>query len=302
MANPPNHSNPQSKWCPQNPSHISPRRHSSGVNGAVEQPDPLQPGHVTLVGAGPGHPDYLTLKGLRALETADVVVYDALLDTSFPSLFPPSAQSFYVGKRCGKHYSSQAEINALLIEQARLGHHVARLKGGDPYVFGRGGEEVLALRQAGIEVSVVPGVSSLNGVGALASIPLTHRGISRKVMFLECHAATLYQQPWDELARFDGTLVLFMSTKTIGTICGLLIDHGMGGQIPLALVENASFPTETVTLSSVGAVARGGLKPKTTGPGLIYIGEVVGLHYALTGEEPVSSVPLSGLSSTAGMS
>jgi uroporphyrin-III C-methyltransferase len=235
-------------------------------------------GHVTLVGAGPGHPDYLTLRGLREIDAADVIVYDALIDDSFKTLFPASAELFFVGKRCGQHYQTQEQINQLLVMQALQGNRIVRLKGGDPFLFGRGGEEWLALTEAGVSVSVIPGVSSLNAAAALASIPLTHREVSGKVMFIECHAGNLTRQDWEGIARFDGTLVLFMAKKTITDVACRILEYKGRDGTPVALIENASLPSQTITLSTLQALANYSGSPwKTDGPGLVYIGNVVGL-------------------------
>jgi len=238
----------------------------------------MKKGTVTLVGAGPGHPDYLTLKGLRALESADVIVYDALIDASFKFLFPKSAKLFFVGKRCDRHYRTQKQINQLLVAQASQGKHVVRLKGGDPFLYGRGGEEWFALTLAGIPVEVVPGVSTLNAAGGLTGIPLTHRGVANKVMFLECHTQSLPEHDWQHIAAFDGTLVLFMAKQTIRDVAGILLAYGAAGSQSVALIENASLPDQVLTFSTLKALAEQIETPwKTSGPGLVYIGKVVDL-------------------------
>lgn len=234
-------------------------------------------GKVSLVGAGPGHPDYLTLKGLRVLQAADVVVHDALLDKSFSELFPKEAQILFVGKRAGKHSIKQPDLNALLIDLAWQGKQVVRLKGGDPFVFGRGGEEWLALSQAGVTVEVVPGVSALSAVAACGGLPLTHRGLSNKVLLLEGHETTLARHDWQHLAQFDGTLALFMATLTIQYIAQQLLAAGKNAYTPVALIENGGLKTQQVQVTTLAEVAERGFCKRSTGPGMVYIGEVVSL-------------------------
>jgi len=238
----------------------------------------LQRGFVWLVGAGPGHPDFLTLRGLRALQRAEVILYDALLDEAYFELFPAQAEAVFVGKRAGDHALTQAEINALLIAQAREGKKVVRLKGGDPFLFGRGGEEGLALREAGLPFEVVPGVSALNGVAGVAGIPLTHRGLSREVRILEGHGLLNEARDWDEQARFQGTTVLFMATGQLPAIARQLLAHGADPSLPLALVENGCSPRQTVRVATLADAAALRLMPCTDGPGIAYLGPVVALQ------------------------
>lgn len=236
-------------------------------------------GKVWLVGAGPGHPDYMTMKGLKVLQQADVIVYDALLDGSFQTLFPEQAEKVFVGKRCGRHCTTQAEINRLLIEPALQGKTVVRLKGGDPYLFGRGGEEWLAVTQAGIDVTVVPGVSALTAAGGLAGIPLTHRALVNRVMILECHPDSLDTHPWHDIAKFDGTIVIFMGTRSAQAIARRLILAGADKNLPIALVGNVSLATEDLWRSTLSQVATEGFPvhpPETVG--IIYIGPTVNLY------------------------
>ncbi len=241
-----------------------------------------QNGTVILVGAGPGHPDYLTVRGLRELQAADVIVYDALLDQSFKFLFPKKAEKIFAGKRAGKHKLTQDQINALLIQKARQGKRVVRLKGGDPLLYGRGGEEWLTLAEAGIRVEVVPGVSALGAAGGLSGIPLTHRGVANAVMVLECHRESLESFDWQKVAgfveSFDGTLAIFMGTRVIQEIARRLLENGANQNHAVALVENGSMINQAVSLSTLGEVAERGLPARTGGPGIIYIGETVHLR------------------------
>ncbi len=235
-------------------------------------------GFVTLVGAGPGHPDFLTLRGLRALQVAEVILYDALLDEAFLELFPADAEAVFVGKRAGDHALSQDEINALLIAKARAGRKVVRLKGGDPFLFGRGGEEALALRDARLPFEVVPGLSALNGVAGAAGIPLTHRGLAREVRILEGHGLLHEPRDWDEQARFRGTTVLFMATGQLPAIARKLLAHGADPALPIALVENGCSPRQRVRVATLADAAAHRMAMCSDGPGIVYLGPVIALQ------------------------
>lgn len=246
---------------------------------------PPAAGRVTIVGAGPGHPDFLTRKGERVLREAEVVAYDALLDQSFKFLFPQKAFKLFVGKRCGRHTLAQEDIHRLMIRHARQGKRVVRLKGGDPFVYGRGAEEWLALNAAGIAVDIIPGVSSLQAAGALAGIPLTHRGQANSVLALEGQCETFEPWHWRLIANavihLDLTLAIFMATRRIAAIAGHLLEHGVSPKTLVALVENASLATQTTRVVSLGRAAAGDLAPATDGPGLLYIGGGVDLRETL---------------------
>lgn len=237
-----------------------------------ESVSPHQPALVSLIGAGPGHPDLLTLRGLRALEAADVVLYDALLDPGFAALFKPGALAIPAGKRCGGLGTTQAEIHDLLLEHAWAGRRVARLKGGDPLLFGRGGEEAQFLDTAGIPFELIPGVSALQGAAAAAGIPLTHRGISREIRVLEGHHLLQSGTDWPELARSKATLAIFMGTRTLKAVARHLLEHGADPALPVALVERASWPGQRTTVSSLRLAAEDHLCPLTDGPGLVFMG------------------------------
>jgi uroporphyrin-III C-methyltransferase len=247
---------------------------------------PLQRGFAWLVGAGPGHPDFLTLRGLRALEGAEVVLYDALLDEAFFALFPAAAEAVFVGKRAGDHALSQEAINALLVAKVRAGKKVVRLKGGDPYLYGRGGEEALALRTAGLPFEVIPGLSALNGVAGAAGIPLTHRGLAREVRILEGQSLLGEDRDWGELARFQGTLVLFMATGPLARIARRLLAHGADPGTPLALVEDGCTPRQRCRQATLADAAAMRMPSGSDGPGLVVLGPTVAL-------QPLLANPLS---------
>ncbi len=242
-------------------------------------------GFVSLVGAGPGDPDLITVKGLRRLRAADVVVYDALANAELLRECRAGAELIYAGKRAGEHHCSQASINALLIERARAGRQVVRLKGGDPFVFGRGGEEAAALAEAGVAWEVVPGVTSAIGVPAYAGIPVTHRAAASSVAFVTGHEdpdrpATRIH--WQALAQGVDTLVFLMAVGRLAPIAARLIEHGRPATTPAAVIRGGTTPdqeTVTGTLETIAAeVARAGL----TAPATLVVGEVVRLREQLS--------------------
>ncbi len=238
-------------------------------------------GIVYLVGAGPGDPGLLTLRGRAVLASADVVVYDALLSPRLLRHAPADAERVYVGKRSDRHTLPQDEINALLVARARAGQTVVRLKGGDPFVFGRGGEEAVALADAGVRFEVVPGVTA--GVAALAyaGIPATHRDHASALGLVTGHAAAdKADDPldWPALARWPGTLVFFMGVANLPRICASLIDAGMDAGTPAAAVRWGTTPRQTTVAGTLATLpdraAEAGLKP----PAVIVVGGVVGLR------------------------
>jgi uroporphyrin-III C-methyltransferase len=242
---------------------------------SLPQPPPAPVGFVSLVGAGPGSPDLLTLRGLRALERADVILADALLEPGFAALYPAEARVFTVGRRCGAPGVGQALIHDLLLGFARAGCRVVRLKGGDPLLFGRGSEEARVLEDAGIPFELIPGVSALQGAAAASGIPLTHRGVAREVRILEGHGLLDGPADWDGLARGGATLVLFMGTRTLAAVARRLLEHGAAPDTPLALVERAFCAGQTTTIATLAQAALGRVVPRTDGPGLVTIGAVV---------------------------
>lgn len=244
----------------------------------------LGQGFVALVGAGPGDPDLLTVKGLRRLRTADVVVYDALVNTDLLRECREEAELIYVGKRAGAAVHSQAAINTLLIEKARAGLHVVRLKGGDPFVFGRGGEEAAALQAAGIAWEVVPGITSAIGVPAYAGIPVTHREYASSLAIVTGHEDPEREESridWQALAQGIDTLVFLMGVGRLAHIATQLIAHGRASETPAAVIRWGTTPeqeTVTGTLATIAAeVVRAGL----TAPATLVVGEVVRLREQL---------------------
>lgn len=242
-------------------------------------------GRVTLVGGGPGDPELLTLKAARALGAARLVLYDHLVSAEVLGLLPRDAERIYVGKEAAHHSLAQRDIIALMIRLAREGRSLVRLKGGDPYIFGRGGEEAAALVAAGVPVDVVPGISAAQGASACAGIPLTHRDHADSVVYVSGHARedgqARAETDWAALARPRQTVVVYMGVGQMEAICATLARHGLPADTPAALVRNATLPdqhTLTGTLATLPALARAqGLRP----PALLIIGQVVQLHTQL---------------------
>jgi uroporphyrinogen III methyltransferase/synthase len=241
-------------------------------------------GKVYLVGAGPGDPGLLTIKARDLISAADCVVYDYLVNPEMLAHAKPRAELIYAGKRCGKCAMKQEEINHLLVAKASEHPMVVRLKGGDPFVFGRGGEEAEALTDAGVEWEIVPGVTAGAAVAAYAGIPLTHRGLSRSVAFVTGHEDPNKDSPltnWEQLALGVDTLVLFMSVNRIGEIAERLIRHGRRPGTPVAVICRGTYDSQQThesTLAEVGQlVARRHLRP----PAIIVVGEVVRLRERL---------------------
>jgi uroporphyrin-III C-methyltransferase len=232
-------------------------------------------GFVSLVGAGPGDPDYLTVKGARVIAAAEVIVYDALISDAFLALFPKDAEIHYVGKRAGRHSVTQEEIIAILLDAARRGRRVVRLKGGDPGLFSRGGEEILALQQAGIDFEIVPGVSSLLAGAAMASFSLTVRGLSNRLVVFDGHALRREDFDFRPLLAHQGTTVVLMGSREIERLAQGLLGVGAEPDLPIALVESATFPDQHVSLATLAEAAQGRLVPVTDGPGIIYVGRAV---------------------------
>ena len=236
-------------------------------------------GVVWLVGAGPGDPDLLTVKALRLLQGADVVVHDRLAPRAVLDLASPAARMIDVGKRKSHHTLPQDDINLLLVALAREGLTVVRLKGGDPFMFGRGGEELAVLRAHGVEAHVVPGVTAALAAG----VPLTHRGLAQAVTFVTGHAAFGADPDldWASLAKANQTVVIYMGVSTAPKIAARLIEAGRAGSTPALVIENASLASERripTTLATLGGDAAG-----LEGPALLVIGEVAALDFAKDG-------------------
>jgi uroporphyrin-III C-methyltransferase/precorrin-2 dehydrogenase/sirohydrochlorin ferrochelatase len=251
-------------------------------------------GFVSLVGAGPGDPDLMTVKAVRRLQQADLVLYDALVTPKMLAL-APRAQRFFVGKRARRKAVSQETIHQLMIRAARRGRRVVRLKAGDPFVLGRGGEEALALRAAGIPFEVVPGVSSAIAAPGLAGIPVTHRGLSSGFAVVSGHAEEAYRPMLEAIRPNSLTLVVLMGIATRAALARFLIERGWRPATPAAIVSAASTPqmtTWTGRLDELGTTGPG--KTQTTvwadPPGTIVIGDVVSLRAIIAEKEPSSTL------------
>lgn len=236
-------------------------------------------GRVTLVGAGPGAADLITVRGQAALQQADVVVYDDLVNTDLLAHCPAEAKRIYVGKRAGVHYVPQEETSRILVEEARKGLHVVRLKGGDPLIFGRGGEEIAALTAAGIPSEVVPGVTAAIAAGASIGVPLTHREHASAVVFVtghECAGKTAERATvdWAALAKTGATLCIYMGVRRLPDIAEKLQAGGLSGLTPVAVVANATLPTQALHVTTLAAAPLLGETLKGQ-PALIIVGEVV---------------------------
>lgn len=243
--------------------------------------EPRPGGAVWLVGAGPGDPDLLTVKAVKALARADVVVHDGLVSPAIIDLAPRSARRICVAKRKGRPSHAQGDIDRLLVALALQGLTVIRLKGGDPFLFGRGGEELAACRAAGVECHVVPGVTAALAAAAGAGAPLTYRGAAQAVTFVTGHAAAGAEPDldWASLARANQTVVVYMGLSTAAAIAARLIAAGRAPSTPALIVENASLAGERrviTILSELGAAAAG-----LTGPALLMVGEAMALAETL---------------------
>lgn len=234
-------------------------------------------GLVSLVGAGPGDADLLTLKALRVIEQADLIVYDNLVSEQIRSLFPATSEQVYVGKMKGLHTLTQCEINQLLIKKALQGLNVCRLKGGDAFVFGRGGEEMLALKAQGIQVEIVPGITAASGCSSYAGIPLTHRGIAQGCTFVTAHAEKELSIKWQALANLDHTLVFYMGLSKAELIETQLVKGGLDPHTPVAFIENGCCPEQRVITGTLEQLASLVNKHQIKSPSLIMVGKVVAL-------------------------
>ena len=237
-------------------------------------------GNVYLVGAGPGDPDLITVKGFKCLQAAQVVIYDRLINPALLDFVQPWAEKIYAGKEPQRHRLSQEAINELLIDQARQGKTVVRLKGGDPFVFGRGGEECLALVQAHIPFEVVPGISSAIAVPAYAGIPVTHRHIAQSFTVVTGHTASdPFGPDWDDLPQ-KGTLVILMGVRHLPQITEKLIENGRQPQTPAATIRQGTLPKQEVVVGTLADIASKAkhLRP----PAITVIGEVVALQEKLS--------------------
>ena len=256
-------------------------------------------GEVWLVGAGPGDPDLLTVKAFRLIGSADVIVHDGLVSQAILDLAPHKARRISVAKRRSRHAYAQDEINRLLVAFAREGLTVVRLKGGDPFIFGRGGEELLACREAGVACHVVPGVTTALAAAAAAGGPLTHRGSAQAVIFVTGHAKSgeAPDLDWPSLARPNQTLVIYMGLANAGEIADRLTRAGRAVETPALVVENVSLPQEkrvATTLGDLGAATSG-----LSGPAILIVGEAMALAQAAVAQE-AGSLALDGAAKRGG--
>jgi len=248
-------------------------------------------GRVSLVGAGPGDPELLTVKALRLLQSADAVLYDELVSPEILKLIPASTRLHNVGKRCGTKKIQQEEINFLMIALADSGLQVVRLKSGDPMIFGRAGEEIEALRKSDIPYQVVPGVTSALGAAAAAQIPLTHRNASSALVLITAHqAADSDESDWSKLVGSGATVVIYMPGRHYAQIADKLKAAGLSGDTPCAIISRATAPDQRTVLASIDQLQ---LSPRLSAPTLLVIGEVV--RFAVDGEIPISPEVISAL-------
>ena len=263
------------------------------LNEPLKFREPVSAARVTLVGAGPGDPELLTLKAAKALRAARLVLYDHLVGKEVLELVPKGADRIYVGKESGQHTLTQEGIIELMIRLARAGKPVLRLKGGDPFIFGRGGEEVQALAAHGIPFEVIPGISAAQGAAACAGIPLTHRDHAGTLVFVTGHPcsgstgqggkrdARSVDLDWPMLARPHQTVVIYMGVAGLPQICEQLIAHGLSPDTPAALIERATLPQQRSVVGSVQMLPTLALIHGVQAPALVIIGSVVGLHEQL---------------------
>lgn len=239
-------------------------------------------GEVTLVGAGPGDPGLLTLRALRAMQNADVILYDRLVSAEVLDLARRDAERIYVGKAPGSHHVSQEETNALLVKLAKEGKRVCRLKGGDPFIFGRGGEELEALAAEGIRFEVVPGVTAAAGCAAYAGIPLTHRDYAQALTFVTGHCKGEADNiDWSALSRPGHTVVFYMGLNQLENIVARLREHGVPETRAVAIVEQGTRPTQRVLTATLSNLVHQAAEARVESPALLIVGEVARLHEAL---------------------
>lgn len=230
---------------------------------------------VQLVGAGPGDPELLTVKAVRAIEQAEVIVYDNLVSKAIRALFPASANTIYVGKAKACHSATQQEINQMLVGLAQQGKRVCRVKGGDAFVFGRGGEEMLELAKYGIGCDVIPGITAASGCTTYANMPLTHRGLTQGCTFITAHAGKELEHNWQALASLNQTLVVYMGVSQCELVVDALTLNGMSPHTPAAFIEKGCTQEQRVITTTLGELCEIRDKHQVVSPALIVIGEVV---------------------------
>ncbi|MEZ9831966.1 uroporphyrinogen-III C-methyltransferase [Vibrio breoganii] len=232
-------------------------------------------GRVTLVGAGPGDPDLLTVKASRAIQQARFIMYDNLVSHEIRALFPEGAEKVFVGKSKGMHCATQDQINTLLLNAALEGKDVCRVKGGDSFVFGRGGEEMLMLAKQGVEVDVIPGITAASGCTSYADIPLTHRGLAQGCTFVTAHADKELDINWDALAQLKQTLVFYMGLSKTDMLVEKLTKGGLSENTPVAFIENGCTLKQRVLIGKLHQLTSLKQQHQIQSPALIVVGEVV---------------------------
>ncbi len=250
---------------------------STNVLNNINRKSTLQAGEVALVGSGPGDAELLTIRALRFIEQADVAIYDRLVSDEIMALLPAECERFYVGKEQAKHCVPQGKINELLVQYAQQGRKVLRLKGGDPFIFGRGGEEAEFLLENGISCHVCPGITAASGCTTYAGIPLTHRGVAQGCTFITGHMQNDGQLnlPWQSLSCATQTVVFYMGINTLPSITEQLIKHGRDANTPAALIRKGTQPDQQIFRGDLSTLADLVTQHNITPPTLIVIGDVV---------------------------
>jgi len=240
-------------------------------------------GHVSIIGAGPGDPELLTVKAMRAIEAADVIMYDRLVNKEVLQYAKPDVKLVYCGKAPGKHAMTQTDINAALVHYAFQGKRIVRLKGGDPFIFGRGGEEALELAAAGIAYTIIPGITSAIGAAAAASIPMTHRHVATSFACVTGYRSPDNHKPvrWDLLAHSVDTLAIYMGVSQLASIQQELLQAGKAASTPIAFIEQGTLPKQRIIIGTLGGMNELATTSKLINPSLIIIGDVVRIREQL---------------------